>query len=230
MPQRQILVVIVVIFAIVAWASQHTQKLLNPVKTLKTMYVDQARLKTGDMLLWSYSLSLRTDFEKLITGSQYTHVSIVFIDAVGTVYSWETVATGNRLVRLEVDLANPRYHCIWRPINREVNWQEFSNIVQECQGVPYSFNFWKGLLHRWAPHFTPQEEDDENPQTPRFCSELAAYTYERLGVMDFSTSPLTHSVMLPRNFCYDMDDSLPTTSWYSFGPEIRLKYRLLPSQ
>jgi len=228
----KVFLVICIVFALaITWSADSTWKLLRPVEKRQKQYFDRLQLKTGDILLWSYGLHMRTDIEKLFCGSQYTHVSIVFMDRDGVPYAWETSGkTGNRLVRLEAELADPRYRCVVRPINRAIGSKLFETFVRMAYGGSYSFGFWKGVLFKWAPYLTVPVTAKKHMQAPRFCSELAAYTYERLGVMNFGLSERSHSQMLPGDFSEagERCRPLPVSHGFTFGSEVRIKYRLLP--
>ena len=228
---KVILVACLMGLVVLTWSAENTLAMLRPVKRVERAYFDNLRLKTGDLLLWSYKLHLRTDIEKLLCGSQYTHVSIVFMDRCGIPYAWETVGkTGNRLVRLEAELTDPRYQCVVRAINKEVDPRLFEAFVRTAYGGKYSFGFWQGLLYKWTPYLTPPVKNKEQMLAPRFCSELVSYTYERLGVMNFTSVGQFHALMMPGDFSETGETCrpLPTTNGYSFATETCLKYRFLP--
>jgi hypothetical protein len=226
-------IVCILVCVIVAWSADAAQRLLQPLTCRFEQFFDECALQTGDLLLWSYMFHLRTDVEKLVCGSQYTHVSIVFVDKGGTPYAWETVgSSGNRLVRLEAELADPRYRCAVRRISRPLCPRRFEVFARMALGQAYSFGFWRGVLFKWAPYLTVPVPAKKHAQAPRFCSELAAFTYESMGVMDFALSGRTHAVMLPGDFSESGETCrpLPLVDGHVFGPEVRLKYRLIPNR
>lgn len=215
-----------------SWTAETVHRMLGPVKSTKRIFFDQMKFKTGDLLLWSYKLNIKTDIGKLFCGSQYSHTSIVFMDAAGIPYAWETTQkTGNRLVRLEAELIDPRYQCMVRPINRGVDSRLFETFVRTAYGGKYSTAYWQGLVYKWTPYLTPPVVNKEHMRASRFCSELVAYTYERLGVMDFTAAGQFHALMMPGDFSVagSVCTPLPVTNGYTFGQEIAIKYRFLPS-
>jgi len=132
-------------------------------------------------------------------------------------------------VRLEAELADPRYQCIVRPINKEVDSRLFETFVRTAYGGKYSFGVWQGLLNKWVPYLTPPVKNKEQMRVPRFCSELVSYTYERLGVMNFTLTGQFHALMMPGDFSEagETCKPLPTVNGFLFGSETSLKYRFL---
>ncbi len=213
---------------VIVWGIDSGVKLLTPLSNGVVRKMEQVNWKTGDLLLWSYSLSVRTDIEKLLCGSQYTHSSIVFVDRSGVPWVWDTVAkTGNRVHRLSEALKTPKYRCFYRPLNVGLNPVRFERLIKLSLDGAYSYRFWKGVLYKWAPYLTLPVAKSDAFTASRFCSELTAFTYEKMGVMDFAHCPSLrrHGHMMPGDFSEvsEQDHPLPFVNNYSFGLEIQIE-------
>jgi hypothetical protein len=185
-------------------------------------------LRTGDLLLWNSCFKLRTDIEKILCSSKFTHVSIIFVDKAGEPFVWETIGeTGHRMCRLGPLLRDSGAHmqCVLRKINKPLDPRAFEALVRMALGQPYSFGFWKGVVHRWGVQLPVS--DKPSLLVPRFCSELVAETYQRFGVLDFEHHAKTPSLVLPGDFANDRDGEMPWANGYALGPEIELRYSRL---
>ncbi len=213
---------------VIMWGIDSGVKLLTPLSHPVVKNMRQVEWKTGDLLLWSYSLSLRTDVEKLLCGSQYTHSSIVFVDRSGVPWIWDTVArTGNRVKLLTEALKNSKYRCFYRPLSRGLNPVRFEKFIKLALHGTYSFGFWKGVMYKWTPYLTLPLSKASGFTAPRFCSELTAFTYEKMGVFDFDDCPnrRRHGHMMPGDFSEkaEAEHPLPFANNYCFGPEMQIE-------
>ena len=206
--------------------------LLNPSPRRRARFRDTV-FCSGDLLLWStHSNVWYADLVKLVCGSPYTHVSVVFVDAAGVAFVWETNQdAGHRLKRLAAVLTEaPNSTCILRKLNRPVNSTLMKQFIRANLGNHYSFNVYSGVLMQWftrlkLPAVSSTTTDDTVP-AQRFCSQLVADTYEFLGVISLRFSDKTHaSLVLPSDFANPNDRSVfHWLSSYALGPEIRLTY------
>lgn len=201
------------------------EQYLSRVRLPRVSHIGHTSFRTGDLLLWSTCFKLRTDIEKIICSSRFTHVSLVFVDAAGVPFVWETMGeTGHRLCKLHPLLkgCGDRIQCVLRKINKPLDSKAFEALVRAALGKPYSFGFWKGVVHRWGIQLPIEEKPSLS--SPRFCSELVAETYQRFGVLDFSHHFKTPTLVLPGDFSVQRDSGLPWVNDYALGPEIELKY------
>lgn len=226
--------------------------LLNPSPRRRARFRDTV-FCSGDLLLWStHSNAWYADLAKLICASPYTHVSVVFVDAAGVAFVWETNQdVGHRVKRLAAVLAETHHStCILRKLNRPVDSSRMEQFIRANLGNHYSFNVYSGVLMQWftrlklpavtsldltaatpatpAPHVSPPPPPPPpaRPRPRRFCSQLVADTYECLGVISLRFSDKTHaSLVLPSDFANPADRSVfHWLSSYALGPEIRLVY------
>ena len=206
------------------WGASHTEQWLSRPRVFSRTAVTDANFCSGDLLLWSTTGTLHTDVEKLLCGSQYTHVALVFVDAAGCPFLWDCVRAGHRTLPLIPYLQKTRHRqtCFWRRINKPVDSVRMEEFIRLNKDQQYSFNMWQGVARRWygflnLPHSTRQPLIHS-----RFCSQLVAETYVFLGVLDFSWSDLSPQLILPGDFAAVQSDKLPYTHGYSLGCEIEL--------
>lgn len=176
---------------------------------------------SGDLLLWASLSKMRTDVEKLLSGSQYTHVSMVFVDRQGVPFVWESLVTGHRVRRLETVLEKWQFTdlCFLRKINKPVNSVSFERFIRANLDTHYSFNMWRAVINRWCASLHLPEWDSGEA---RFCSQLVADTLASLGVLDFTCAPLQSNLLLPGDFSSCRANRLPIVHGYAYGPEIQL--------
>ena len=205
-----------------------TETVLSPVETLRVLYFDEIKWKTGDILLWSNkTMKLRTDIEKILLDTKYTHVGIVIVDDAGDVWTWETYGKhGNTLNCLEELLKRNTDQCIVRQINKCLDRQRVMELVNKSLTVPYSFGFWKAVINQWTPHMpVAYRAPVTNKPQRRFCSELVAETLVHANALDFTDSSLTPGLLLPSHFSQRRSDDLPWIKPHKFGKEITVLYR-----
>lgn len=180
---------------------------------------------TGDILLWASLSKVRTDFEKLLSGSQYTHVSVVFVDAAGVPFVWESLVSGHRVRRLDQVLAEWRFTdlCFLRKINRPLSSAACERFIRANLNTRYSFNMWRAVVNRWCASLQLPEWDSGEA---RFCSQLVADTLAHLGALNFTLAAAQPNLLLPGDFSVARSPRLPWTGGYSLGPEIQLVHSL----
>lgn len=177
---------------------------------------------SGDLLLFSSHPTFRTDVEKLLCGSQFTHVALIFVDAGKQPFVWECLLSGHRLTALSTVMAKAANHqtIFWRRINRPLDGVQLETFIRQNLTHPYSFNLWRGVVRRWCSSlYLP----DAPPSTARFCSQLVAETYEFLGALDFThSSNLSPNLVLPGDFGVSRACTLPWVNRYCLGGEVEL--------
>ncbi len=209
----------------VGWGASHTEQWLRPVKGCHQTRLHDAHFCTGDVLLWSSHWSLRTDVEKLLCGSQYTHVGMVFVDAAGVPFVWECLRGGHQVVPLHAVVTRRSRHqtCFWRRINRPLDGSRVEPFLRWNLDQPYSFDFWRGVVRRWCSSLHLPEAPHAELVHSRFCSQLVAETYAFLGVLDFSISVnLSPHLVLPGDFAASTTGKLPWVNGYGLSGEVEL--------
>ena len=176
---------------------------------------------TGDILLWASLSKVRTDVEKLLSGSQYTHVSLVFVDKKGTPFVWESLVRGHR-VRTLADVLHEWAAtdlCFLRKINKPLSGPAMERFIRANLDARYSFNMWRAVANRWCASLQLPEWDSGEA---RFCSQLVADTLEHLGALDFRCSHTCPRLLLPGDFSSQRSTALPWAHGYAHGPEIQI--------
>jgi hypothetical protein len=211
----------------VGWGATVAEEYLSPTESRRVALFPQVAFRTGDLLLWNSCFKLRTDLEKILCSSRFTHVSLVFVDRAGVPFVWETVGeTGHRLCKLAPLLRDSGSHmqCVLRKISVPLDSRAFEALARISIGQPYSFGFWKGVVRRWFPYLELPVSDKPSLTMPRFCSELVADTYRRFGVLDFAHRDTSPALILPDDFAECRSTRLPWANGYSLGPEIQVEY------
>ena len=219
------LVLGLLVSAALAWAIGHTL-LIVPLYVRKRIRFDAPNaVKCGDLVLFSSTLKLPCDVQKFFTGSQYTHVGIVFVDAKGVPFVWEVRREeGSVLIRLDRQFDDETYRCIVRSINKTVNPKVLERIIRAARGQPYTHSFWRGILSRWSifhDAIPPPINENKVLASARCCSEMVAETYSKLGVLDFSKWKNGTSQVLPGDFS-ERGFNVPLADGYAFGSEYLL--------
>lgn len=205
---------------LLAWAASHTERYLPAPTARIRMHCRDARVCSGDVLLWSSAPSWATDVEKLLCGSAYNHVGMVFVDAAGQAYVWDCTRHGHRVRSLWVTVQ--KGSVMWRRLSRPVDSAALERFILANLAQPYSFNLWQGVVTRWAswlhlPHSRPRTAVHS-----RFCSQLVAETYAALGILDFSTSHVSPHLLMPGDFASCRPGVLPWARGYSLSGEVEL--------
>lgn len=194
---------------------------LSPPRTRTRGTLESTTFRTGDILLWASLSKLRTDLEKLISGSQYTHVSVVFVDRANQPYVWESLVSGHR-VRALRDVLREWSHtdlCFLRKINMPLSGRQMETFIRANLQTRYSFNMWRAVVNRWCASLQLPEWDSGEA---RFCSQLVADTLEHLGALDFRCSHTCPRLLLPGDFSSQRSSALPWAPGIAYGPEIQI--------
>jgi hypothetical protein len=181
-----------------------------------------AHVCSGDVLLFSSTPSFVGDVEKLMCGSPYTHVALVFVDAAGEPFVWDCTRFGHRVRPLSHAMHGNAGTVMWRRISKPVNSAAFETFIVQNMDEAYSFNLWQGVVRRWAswlhlPHTQPCRD-----QQSRFCSQLVAETLVYVGAMDFCATTLAPLLVMPGDFAMSRVDVLPWVHGYSLSGEVEL--------
>lgn len=194
---------------------------LTPPRASLKATLQSTTFCSGDILLWASLSRVRTDLEKVLTGSQYTHVSLIFVDRGGVPFVWESLVSGHRVRRLDKVLKEWRFTdlCFVRKVNKPVNSAALERFIRANLSTHYSFNMWRAVVNRWCASLQLPEWDSGEA---RFCSQLVADTLAHLQLLDFSLTSLKPDLLLPGDFSVARSRRLPWTLGYSYGPEIQL--------
>ncbi len=168
-------------------------------------------LKTGDIVLYHGD----SNFQKIIdvlTGSPYNHVSMIVLgkdigldNPEAQIMLWESTPylitedqelhkpkAGPTLVnvktRIEDELLKKTFTAfIFRRLAKELDADNFAQLkkaIKKAYPDKFPTTFWffvKGILGRW---FNIQVK-----QPTYFCSELIAYTFQKMGLLSNENSP-----------------------------------------
>jgi hypothetical protein len=176
-----------------------------------------ADLKTGDLLLWSHKGKAFMDFGIVMTGCEFTHVGILFVDAKGKPFVWEIRGFQKpRLNPLLKRLGEPT-SCIVRHLHSSVpvDLWKFEQCIHQFKNFTYSVEFWRSIVATWnmpMPTLKPNRGSV-------FCSELVALTYAALGVLFLDDYPAADTLVSHFSQQYQR---LALTSGHAFGPELQL--------
>jgi hypothetical protein len=220
--RQYIYIICAVLYCIaVSLGASAAEMWLTPPRTALKASMCRVPVRSGDVVLWSSQYKLRTDVEKLLCGSKYTHVGLIFVDRAGTPWVWEAVVTGHRVQRLHTVLkkAQGRENVYLRKISTPLNPVALETYIRHNIQKPYSFNLWRAVIVRWCDSLHLPASSDNSA---RFCSQLVADTYHHLGVLDFRNESKETSHVLPGDFGSSRSDLLPWTRGYGLGPEIEL--------
>lgn len=183
----------------------------------------------GDLLLTSSNMLMQS-----FGGSVWGHIAIVYEEPhTGVLYSWDvrtpTVGAlgffGTR--KYPATRISPllRFLERWKgPVavrklqgKRPIDPVVFRDFIMARKDQPFAFDFVAQGVNRLMFFNVPLQARTENG--PKFCAEMAAETYQHLGVFKFNTRG-SHEVT-PRDFS-ERSERLPCVNGYSFGRECLL--------
>lgn len=194
-------------------------------------------LKSGDLLIFS-GTNKTSNFIKFFTGSQYTHVGIVYqCPKNGKLYLWESghvpknvdhvikkKGCGNRdakLTPLESRLRHYKGKIFVRRLlcKKKIDMKYFVKFIATHIGKTYSPDFvtsWNGRGAFSVSLIPLPFLDVSSDGSSWICSQLVAATYEHLGILDltYEGSESAYHIM-PSDYA---EGSLPTTKDYEFLP------------
>ena len=209
-----------------SWSCSHAERWLRSpqCKPQPRLKLSDAHFCTGDVLLWSSPPTLRTDVEKLVCGSQHTHVALVFVDASGHAFAWECVRSGHQVVRITPHFVQKHGTCFWRRISKPVDSAALERFILQNMHQPYSFDLWRGVVRRWCSTlYLPQSVESRAFAKPRFCSELVADSLVAVGALDFTLcTDLTPVTVMPHDFSDSCTSALPWTHGFGLSGEVQL--------
>jgi len=186
--------------------------------------------ESGDVLLFSGDGNAGGFMSKLsraITYTPYTHVGMIFRSATGDCHVWEMRigALGTELRPLELVCDTYVGEICVRPIYAHgrrggVDSEKLRRTIRSMYGLRYKYDFYVSTYNRW---FSPIEFPYHRGRgrRTRFCSDLIAETYVRIGVL--ADVPWRRSNdIVPGDFAEAGDRELPLARGWSFGPEIQM--------
>lgn len=179
------------------------------------------------MLFSPTGFSVASDLQKLATGTPFTHVGVAYRPSSGSQpMIWEcTREEGCVLSSLARRVRSGKYRCVVRHINLPVDAGKLAAIIRSGMGAPYTHGHWRAVVMNACPARFPVPTRDKSMRIPRFCSDMAAETYAKLGVFDFSgDDQRPPAAILPGDFAQETHD-IPVAAPYGFGPERMLRER-----
>jgi len=204
---------------------------IEPLTRERRCAPDAFAFESGDVLLFSgegRAGGFLTKLGRALTKTPYTHVGIAWRSPeTGDCYVWEmrlgALGTELRPVQLVWDTYGGEI-CV-RPVYRRgrrggVDPHKMRDVMRAMHGLRYKYDFYVSTFNRW---FLPLEFPYHRGRgrRTRFCSDLAAETYARLGVLRDVPWRRTHDVV-PGDFAEDAAAELPLARGWSFGPETHL--------
>ena len=158
-----------------------------------------ANFRNGDVVLEN---GRGLDYEiltSMLSRSCITHVGVVCHDASGAPFIFHTSRHGARLCALHVWFrrATRTNRVFVRHVSTHIPNRDMEAAVAPLLGTPYTYRFWKAVLRQWVAMELPGASDE---QAGMFCSEIICRVFERLGLLDFSDSPLSPALALPCHF------------------------------
>ena len=215
-----LLVCAIIITALSMWAANRTL-LTMPVKRKRKE--SRQNVRTGDVLLFSSHFDAIGDMIKMSTGCTFTHAALVFVDAFGEPFVFEvTPFKGCALTRLSDRLKKPGLLCVVRHLTPAIEGADMERVIKPLIGMSYDAALTTGLrafLSTWGVSNIKHDADKDK----RFCSELVAYVYSKLGVLCFTKSWRKDvSLIMPSDFTQEHQD-LPLCPAFTLGPELHLR-------
>lgn len=227
-------VVLITLAVVVSVVTRHMWKTNYPPVARSVRWSVPA-FRGGDLLL--------TSNENMLTctlgGSYWNHIAVVYQEPeTGLLYAWEVcnppvgwsafVGTrAHRSTRLSplarfFERWSRRGGVAYRPlVGPPVDAHKFSDFVRSRWGQGFAYDYIAQGANRFFGVFGTVPVEARTTQSPRYCAELAAETYEALGVLDFKDSAYTPHQTVPKDFS-QAEDNVPMAATYRFGPETYL--------
>lgn len=222
-----VIIIAIVILGLVAMRCDTIETLSLPYQCTPKKF----HFESGDILLFSgsgHAGGLMSKLSRLLGHTPYTHVGMVFKAPNTSVdYVWEMRigAQGTELRPLNLVWDTYPGEISIRPIFRcgrrgGVDSERLRAIIRSMFGLRYKYDFYLSTYNRW---FSPLEfpyHRGKGRQT-RFCSDLVAETYVRLGILRNDPWRKSYEIV-PSDFSEVGVHELPLARGWSFGPEIQL--------
>lgn len=155
-------------------------------------------IPNASLVLIEGGRDLQDTIIRTFTGSKIVHVGLVCRDATGMPFLLHTSrASGTVLVPFLPWLKGTPCKVYVRESRFRVSSTELERAVRPLLGLRYTYRLWKAVLRKYVNMELPSPMPES---TGVFCSELVAEVLARLGVLDFSKSQLTPSLVLPAHF------------------------------
>jgi len=209
-----LIVSLIVLIWLTYWALQRALLTGPVVRRQRARLTD---LKTGDLLLWSCKGKAFMDFGKIMTGCEFTHVGILFVDAAGKPFVWEIRGFKQPRLNPLLKRLGDSTSCIVRHLHstHPVDLLKFEQCIHHFRNFNYSIEFWRSIIATWnlpMPKLTPNRGSV-------FCSELVALTYAALGIIFLNDYPAADTLVSHFSQQYQR---LALSSGHAFGPELQL--------
>jgi hypothetical protein len=211
MAETRVVIVVVVVLLVFILLSK-TQSQVGTVVGADT-HLPNATVVMVDSCHTTQDVCIRA-----LTLSHITHVGVIVRDASDTPFLFHTSSKrGACLVHwdtwLRANAKKSRVLC--RTPSVRVSNSDMEHAISGLYGRKYAYHLWKSVFMRW---FHAELPVDNNQSL--FCSELICLVFENLGMVDFTSSNLSPSLVLPFHFG---DDNLPFVGVHFSAPlEINL--------
>lgn len=157
-------------------------------------------LPTGTLVVMDGYNSIQDGIIRNLTLSGITHVGVIVRDSENKPFLFHSTGKkGAGLVpwgewlRKNLEVA----HILVRFPSVSISSGDMEHAISGLYGTKYAYHLWKGVLRRWVRFELP---GDDKHSKGMFCSELVCRVFENLGMMDFSKSDLTPSLVMPVHF------------------------------
>lgn len=163
--------------------------------------VSNTDLPNGTIVMVNSCNTLQDVCIRNLTLSDITHVGVIARDASDTPFLFHTTSRqGACLVVWDTWL---RVHAkkstvLLRTPSVPISNSDMEHAISGLYGRKYAYHLWKSVFMRW---FRAELPVDNNHSL--FCSELVCSVFENLGMLDFTASQLSPSVVLPFHFSTD---------------------------
>jgi len=161
------------------------------------------KMPNGTLVVMDSCNGIQDSIIRNFTLSKITHVGLVVRDAQDKPFLFHTTGKhGACLVPWDRWLGKnvPESRILVRFPSVNISSEDMEHAISGLYGTKYAYHLWKGVLKRWIRVELP---GDDKHSMGIFCSELVCRVYENLGMLDFTTSDLTPSLVMPVHFSGD---------------------------
>jgi hypothetical protein len=159
--------------------------------------VSSAHLPNGSVVMVNSCNTLQDVCIRNLT-LDITHVGVIARDASDTAFLFHTTSRqGACLVHWDtwVQEQAQKHTVLFRTPSVHISNSDMEHAISGLHGRKYAYHLWKSVFMRW---FRAELPVDNNHSL--FCSELVCSVFENLGMLDFTASQLSPSVVLPFHF------------------------------
>ena len=187
-------IVVVVILLLVLFFSSRVKR----SRVFEKLGLDTP-LPNGTLVVMDGYNSIQDGIIRNLTLSGITHVGVIVRDSENKPFLFHStgksgafLAPWDEWLRNNFEVA----HILVRFPSAQISSGDMEHAISGLYGTKYAYHLWKGVLRRWVRFELP----GDNRSQGMFCSELVCRVFETLGLMDFSKSDLTPSLVMPVHF------------------------------